>query len=40
VLETGIEKERVGKVEKYKRFLQLYAFSIGMNKDIRQSEGA
>ncbi len=40
MLETGIEKERVCKVEKYERFLQLYAFSIGMNKDIRQSEGA
>lgn len=39
MLETGIEKEIVGKVEKDERFLQLYAFSIGMNKDIRQSEG-
>ncbi|CAM6008609.1 unnamed protein product [Sphagnum balticum] len=39
-VDMGIEKESVRKVEKYKRFLQLYAFSIGINKDIRQSEGA
>ncbi len=34
MLETGIEKEIVGKVEKDERFLHLYAFL-----DIRQSEG-